>query len=88
MYYICRGKYEICNPNKSASAAALYMDLRYETYSECKNPCTKMKVAIATKYKFKLQNKKDKQVKIRFPTEIELSVETVTKSLFSTSKLI
>ena len=86
MYYICRGKYEICNPNKSASAAALYMDLRYETYSECKNPCTKMKVA--TKYKFKLQNKKDKQVKIRFPTEIELSVETVTKSLFSTSKII
>ena len=85
MYYICRGKYEICNPNKSASAAALYMDLRYETYSECKNPCTKMKVS--TKYKFKLKNKGEQLLKIRFPTEVELSVETITKSLFSTSKI-
>ena len=68
----------------SVSAAALYMNLRYETFAECKNPCTKMKVA--TKYKFKFQDRKKPKVKITFPTEVELSVETVTKSMFSTSK--
>ena len=81
----CRGKYEICNPNKSDSAVALYMDLRYETFSECKNPCTKMKVS--AKYNFKLKDQEKQLVTIRFPTEVKLSVETVTKSLFSTSKI-
>ena len=83
---IFRGKYEICNPNKSVSAAALYQDLRYETFSECLNPCTKMKVA--THYKFKLESQEEPKVEIIFPTEVELSVETVTKSMFSTSKII
>ena len=81
-----RGKYEICNPNKSVNAAALYMDLRYEPFSECEHPCTNMKVA--TKFKFKLQNQEEQKVKIIFPTEVEFSVETVTKSMFSTSKMI
>ena len=80
-----RGKYEICNPNKSANAAALYWDLRYETFSECENPCTKMKVN--TQFKFKYQYENTQTVQIIFPTEVELSVETVTKSLFSTSKI-
>ena len=59
-----RGEYEICNSNMSVSAAALYMDLRYETFPECKIPCTKMKVA--TKYKFKFQDRKKPKVKITF----------------------
>ena len=67
-------------------AAALYSDLKYETFSECENPCTKMKVA--THYKFKLHNQNEEQTaQINFPTEIKLSVETVTQSLLSTSKL-
>ena len=82
---IKRGKYEICNPNKSALAAALYSELKYETFSECEKACTKMKVA--THYKFKLHNQNEEQnAQINFPTDIKLSVETVTKSLISTSK--
>ena len=70
----------------SVSAAALYMDLRYESFSECENPCIKMKVA--TQFKFKLQNQGEQKVKIIFPTEVEFSVETVTKSIFSQSNIM
>ena len=87
---VFRGKYGICNPNKSASAAAMYRDIRYETFSECENPCTKMKVNTQSKFKYiyqqKLQNQEKPTVQIIFPTEVELSVDTVTKSLFSTCK--
>ena len=78
-----RGQYEICKPDKSVKAAALYEDLRYETFPECVKPCTEMKVS--THYKFKFQNQEKQSVIIIFPTEAELSVETVRKSLFSTS---
>ena len=78
-----RGQYEICKPDKSVEAAALYEDLRYETFRECVKPCTEMKVS--THYKFKFQNQEKQSVIIIFPTEAELSVETVRKSLFSTS---
>ena len=38
------------------------------------------------KYQQKLQNQEKPRVQIIFPTEVELSVDTVTKSLFSTCK--
>ena len=86
-YLISRGKYEICNPNKSASAAALYYVAKYERFPECGNPCTTMKVS--TQFKYKSQtDQEDKWVKIIFPRDVEFSVETVTKSMFSTSKII
>ena len=84
---IFRGKYEICNPNKSVSASDLYQDLKYEKFPECLNPCTEMKVATHFKYKSEL-NQKKQWVRIIFPTDVEFSEETVTKSLFSTSKII
>ena len=80
------GKYEICNPNKSVSALALYMDLIYDSFAECDNPCTTMKVT--TIFKFKSQKPGKQNVEIIFPTEVEFSVDAVTKSLFSTSKII
>lgn len=55
---IFRGKYEICNPNKSVSASDLYQDLKYEKFPECLNPCTEMKVATHFKYKSELNQKK------------------------------
>ena len=39
---------------------------------------------VSTHYKFKFQNQEKQSVLVIFPTEVELSVETVTKSLFST----
>ena len=42
---------------------------------------------VSAKYNFKLKNPEKQLVTIRFPTEVGLSVETVTKSLFSTSKI-
>ena len=81
---IFRGKYEICNPNKSVSASDLYQDLKYKKFPECLNPCTEMKVATHFKYKSEL-NQKKQWVRIIFPTDVEFSEETVTKSLFSTS---
>ena len=40
---------------------------------------------VSTHYKFKFQNQEKQSVIIIVPTEAELSVETVRKSLFSTS---
>ena len=84
-----RGKYEICNPNKSVGASALYKDLRYETFSKCENPCTKMNVASHFKFKSsKVPYKERKALTlIRFPAKVELSVETVQKSFFSAGKM-
>ena len=79
-----RGKYEICSSKKSANASDLYMELRYETFSECRNPCTTMKVN--NNFKYKTQKKEIEEVRIIFPSEVQLSEEIVTKSLFSTSK--
>ena len=102
MIHFCRGKYDICGPEKSVAVAALYEDLRYETFNECLNPCIQMKVhylalsdlilswtqmKVSTHYKYKVQNQDKQSVMIIFPTEVESSVETVTKSLFSTGKL-
>ena len=42
---------------------------------------------VSTHYKYKVQNQDKQSVMIIFPTEVESSVETVTKSLFSTGKL-
>ena len=66
----------------------MYWDLRYENFSQCENPCTKMKVNTQFKFKYqqKLQSQEKPTVQIIFPTEVELSVDTVTKSLFSTCK--
>ena len=86
-YLMSRGKYEICNPNKSASAAAMYYVVKFQKFPECINPCTEMKVATHFKYKSQSDHQGDKWVKIIFPTDVEFSVETVTKSLFSTSKI-
>ena len=102
MIHFYRGKYDICGPEKSVAVAALYEDLRYETFNECLNPCIQMKVhylalsdlilswtqmKVSTHYKYKVQNQDKQSVMIIFPTEVESSVETVTKSLFSTGKL-
>ena len=85
---IFRGKFEICNPNKSVGASSLYKDLRYETFTECENPCTKMNVASHFKLKSStVQYHGRKYLNIRFPAKVELSVETVQKSLFSAGKI-
>lgn len=80
-----RGKYDICGPDKSFQAADLYAELRYETFSECVNPCKEMKVS--TSYQFKVKDPQDTQsVVILFPTNVEVTHETVTKSLFSAGR--
>ena len=43
---------------------------------------------VLTHYKYKVQNKNHKSVTIIFPTEMESTVETITKSLFSTGNVL
>ena len=83
--FVSRGQYDICDPNKSVKAAAYYEDLRYETFPECTKPCTEMKVSTHYKFKTQKQVNQSQSVIIIFPTEVELSVETLRRSLLSTS---